>query len=110
MGMADDDMEGMMLRHTAPLPGEYAALTNPVPTNPESLERGRAIYDNQWSACHGDDGDGIGPAADNLSPAPAPVGHTAAMLSDGYVFLPIPLMPALFGLVGRVQGQRAVTT
>jgi len=83
---ADDDMAGMMERHMAPLPDAYTSLANPVPADTASLERGQAIYAANCAICHGDDGWGDGPAAENLSPAPAPVAHTARMLSDGYLF------------------------
>ncbi|HVR36763.1 MAG TPA: cytochrome c, partial [Methylomirabilota bacterium] len=35
-----------------------------------SLERGRRVYDAHCAACHGDDGDGQGPAAVWLYPKP----------------------------------------
>ncbi|GAB4577351.1 MAG: hypothetical protein Fur0022_00820 [Anaerolineales bacterium] len=83
---AGDDMESMMQRHMAPLPNAYARLTNPVPGDNASLERGEAIYAANCAACHGEEGWGDGPAAENLSPAPAPLAHTAQMLSDAYLF------------------------
>jgi len=83
---SDTDMDGMMQRHMAPLPEEYAGPDNPVRADAGSSERGRAIYAKSCAACHGDEGWGDGPAAENLTPAPAPIAHTAQMLSDAYLF------------------------
>jgi len=79
-------MEGMMQRHVAPLPAEYAGLINPISADADSLARGKAIYLTNCATCHGDSGRGDGPAAAGLHPAPAPVAHTAQMLSDAYLF------------------------
>jgi len=77
---------GMMARHHAAIPQEYAGLTNPVPFDEESLARGAAVYNASCAACHGDGGMGDGPAAAALNPAPAPVAHTSLMLGDSYLF------------------------
>jgi len=78
--------EGMMQRHMAPIPAEYASLTNPVPADSESLAGGKANYETYCAACHGESGRGDGPAAADLDPPPAPIAHTARMLSDVYLF------------------------
>jgi mono/diheme cytochrome c family protein len=78
--------EGMMQRHMAPVPADYANLTNPVRADAGSLARGQAIYEANCAACHGDEGWGDGPAGANLNPPPAPLAHTAPMLSDAYLF------------------------
>lgn len=80
------DMAGMMERHMAPVPAEYASLRNPVAADAESLARGQAIYQANCVACHGEKGWGDGPAAATLNPPPAPIAHTASMLSDAYLF------------------------
>ena len=77
---------GMMARHHAAIPQEYAGLTNPVPVDAASLARGAEIYNTNCAACHGDGGMGDGPAAASLDPAPAPIAHTSLMLGDGYLF------------------------
>lgn len=82
MGMGS----GMMARHHATIPQEYAGLTNPVPSNEESLARGAEIYSTNCATCHGDGGMGDGPAAASLNPAPAPIAHTSLMLGDSYLF------------------------
>ena len=77
---------GMMDRHHAQIPAEYAGLSNSIPANPESFERGAAIYSVQCASCHGDGGMGDGPAGAALNPAPAAVAHTSQMLGDDYLF------------------------
>ena len=44
---------------------------NPFPPHPESLEAGRAVYEQRCQTCHGLAGRGDGPAAADLDPAPA---------------------------------------
>ncbi len=77
---------GMMDRHMAPIPPDYAGLSNPVPADAETLARGQAVYAENCATCHGESGWGDGPAANGLNPPPAPLAHTAAMLSDAYLF------------------------
>ena len=86
-GSPMDGMDsGMMERHMAPIPPEYADLTNPISADAASLARGQALYEANCATCHGDDGEGDGPAAGGLEPPPAPIAHTAQMLSDAYLF------------------------
>lgn len=84
-GMSVGD-NGMMTRHHATVPAEYAGLTNPIPVDPASLERGASLYVTNCASCHGDGGMGDGPAASALNPAPAPVAHSSQMLADDYLF------------------------
>jgi len=77
---------GMMARHHAQVPQEYAGLQNPVTADEESLARGAAIYQQYCATCHGDGGMGDGPAGQQLDPQPAPVAHTSRMLGDDYLF------------------------
>lgn len=85
-GRRGQGMGGMMDRHHAQVPEEYAGLTNPVPADEESLARGEEIYGRLCASCHGDGGMGDGPAAENLDPSPAPIAHTSRMLGDDYLF------------------------
>jgi mono/diheme cytochrome c family protein len=77
---------GMMSRHHAAVPSEYAGLTNPIPADSASLERGGTLYATNCASCHGDGGMGDGPAASALDPAPAPVAYSSQMLADDYLF------------------------
>lgn len=83
MGMGGD---GLMARHHAEIPAEYAGLTNPIPGDEASVERGAELYAMNCASCHGDGGMGDGPAASALNPAPAPVAHTSQMMADDYLF------------------------
>lgn len=77
---------GMMARHHASIPSDYAGLSNPVSADEASIERGAVLYTTQCATCHGDGGLGDGPAAANLDPAPANIAHTSQMLGDDYLF------------------------
>ena len=77
---------GMMQRHMATIPEEYAGLTNPISVDDESLQRGQELYTTLCISCHGDSGMGDGPAGEVLDPAPAPVAHTSQMMGDDYLF------------------------
>jgi copper transport protein len=41
------------------------------PASPESIERGRVLYQQNCLSCHGERGDGMGPDAAGLNPSPA---------------------------------------
>ncbi len=77
---------GMMERHHAEIPAEYAGLTNPIPADKESLERGSELYTVNCASCHGDGGMGDGPAGSALDPAPSPIAHSSQMIADDYLF------------------------
>ena len=77
---------GMMARHHTTIPAEYAGLTNPIPADDASIERGAEIYTAQCASCHGDGGMGDGPAAAGLDPEPAAIAHTSQMLGDDYLY------------------------
>lgn len=72
--------------HQLPVPEAYANLTNPLPADPDSLARGAELYQNHCALCHGPEGMGDGPAAENLSPPATPLAITVRHLSDGYLF------------------------
>lgn len=76
---------GMSMRHHAPVPDEYANLQSPELSDSE-IASGGELYTRMCAACHGEAGLGDGPSATSLNPAPSPVAHTSAMLSDGYLY------------------------
>jgi mono/diheme cytochrome c family protein len=76
----------MMARHMAPIPAEYAGLTNPGPVDEASLARGAETYTTFCATCHGDGGMGDGPAGATLEPPAAPIAHTSQMMGDDYLF------------------------
>ena len=88
---------GMMARHHAQIPQDYAGLTNPIAADETSLERGKTLYATNCASCHGDGGMGDGPAGAALEPAPAPVAHTSQMMADDYLFWRISEGGAEFG-------------
>ena len=77
---------GMMARHHASIPDEYAGAVNPIPTDEDSLERGGTIYATHCASCHGDGGMGDGPAGAALDPVPAAVAHTSLRMGDDYLY------------------------
>jgi mono/diheme cytochrome c family protein len=83
MGMQGN---GMMARHHAQIPEDYAGLTNPVEADEASLERGATLYISNCASCHGDGGMGDGPAGSALNPAPSAIAHTSQMMADDYLF------------------------
>jgi mono/diheme cytochrome c family protein len=56
---------------------EARALKSPLPSSPEIVEKGKALYDGKGTCfnCHGTDGSGNGPAAAKLNPAPRNFRH-----------------------------------
>ena len=86
MGSQGDGDSAMTRFHSAPVPDEYAGLTNPVTADQASLDAGRQTYTVLCASCHGEDGLGEGAAGQALNPPPAPVARTSRMQSDAYLF------------------------
>ncbi len=103
MGMGQG-MGGMMARHHAAVPEEYASLQSSVAADEASLARGAALYAANCITCHGDTGMGEGSTGASLDPSPAPIAHTSQMLSDGYLFWRITEGGAHFGTAMPVWG------
>jgi mono/diheme cytochrome c family protein len=53
------------------IPAPYTGLRDPSPNDPAKLRRGRFLFDAHCTACHGWTGQGTGPEAFALVPAPA---------------------------------------
>jgi mono/diheme cytochrome c family protein len=86
MGMGSSMGPGMMGRHHARIPDEYAGVTSPNPADDASIGRGQELYHLHCASCHGEGGLGDGPAGASLDPPPSPIAHTSQMLSDDYLF------------------------
>ena len=56
---------------------EARALRSPVPDAPQTIEKGKALYAGKGTCinCHGAEGDGNGPLAAQLNPAPRNFQH-----------------------------------
>jgi len=56
---------------------EARALTSPLPSSPEFVEQGKALYNGKGACfnCHGTEGDGNGPLAAQLNPSPRNFQH-----------------------------------
>lgn len=56
---------------------EARAITSPLPDSPETVEKGRALYQGKGTCfnCHGKEGMGDGPAAAALDPSPRNFQH-----------------------------------
>jgi mono/diheme cytochrome c family protein len=82
-GMMGD--AGMMARHHAQVPKEYAGKTAPEATK-ESIARGAEAYKANCASCHGETGMGDGSAGKSLTPPPSAVAQTMQMLADDLIF------------------------
>lgn len=56
---------------------EARALKSPLPSSPEIIEKGKALFEGKGTCfnCHGMDGGGNGPAAAQLNPSPRNFRH-----------------------------------
>ena len=71
------------------VPRPYTTLHDPSRETPAKLERGRAIFDRHCAACHGWTGQGSGPEAFALIPAPADLewlARTPKARSEPYMY------------------------
>ena len=70
----------------ARIPSEYAGLVNQVTADNGSIARGEEIFQSICATCHGESGQGDGPASISLDPAPADIASIEHMRSDAYLF------------------------
>ena len=68
----------------APVPTEYAGLTNPL--GPEAASEGAAVFKTNCEACHGPQGHGDGPAGQALDPRPRNLMALQAAAGDDFLF------------------------
>lgn len=69
-------------------PPDAAAVKNPVPATPQTIDAGKSLYEDNCLSCHGDEGKGDGIAAQGLSVKPANFTDPKMMKSetDGALF------------------------
>jgi mono/diheme cytochrome c family protein len=70
------------------VPAQVKKLQNPVPDDNDAIGAGMMIYMDHCQGCHGENGDGKGPKAEQLSVAPANFTDARAMaaVTDGELF------------------------
>lgn len=71
------------------IPRAYAALRDRTPTGTAKLRRGAIVFDRNCASCHGWTGQGSGPEAFALVPAPADLewlAHTPQARSEPYMY------------------------
>jgi mono/diheme cytochrome c family protein len=69
------------------VPAEASATANPIPSTPDALGNGSAIYHQSCMVCHGAEGNGDGQGATFLVPKPASFADPAfAKQADGAIF------------------------
>ena len=71
------------------LPGPYATTRDPAPDTKAKLRRGRLVFDRNCSSCHGGNGEGGGPGAFAMVPAPADLEwlrNTPKARADPYMY------------------------
>ncbi len=77
---------------------------SPLPSSPEIVERGKALYNGKGACfnCHGKDGDGNGPLAAHLNPSPRSFRHHGFWRhrTEGEIFWVIKNGSAGTGMVG----------
>lgn len=77
------EMQARMRRHWAFLNGEipeaYVNAQSRIDVTPETLAKGRALYEEHCARCHGGDGLGRGEAGMGLSPSPALLAYMIQM-------------------------------
>jgi mono/diheme cytochrome c family protein len=70
------------------VPAQVKKLQNPVPANNEAIGAGMMIYMDHCQSCHGENGNGKGKKAEELSVAPANFtdAHAMSAATDGELF------------------------
>lgn len=68
----------------APVPAEYAGLTNPL--GPDAADRGAELFRTNCEMCHGPQGHGDGPAGQSLEPHPRNLAQIQSQAGDDFLF------------------------
>ena len=68
----------------APVPAEYAGLTNPL--GAEAAATGAEVFRTNCEMCHGPQGHGDGPAGQSLEPKPGNLAEVQTRAGDDYLF------------------------
>lgn len=68
----------------APVPAEYAGLTNPFGV--EAADQGAEVFKSNCQACHGPQGHGDGPAGQALDPRPRDLAEIQTAAGDDFLF------------------------
>jgi mono/diheme cytochrome c family protein len=68
----------------APVPAEYAGLTNPF--GADAAEEGAKVFSTNCATCHGPQGHGDGPAGQSLDPQPRNLAELQAAAGDDFLF------------------------
>lgn len=100
-------------------PAEFANMTNPFEGDQAAAQEGQALYASNCASCHGDSGNGDGPAAGSLNPPPANLHQTVDQTNAQYQYWVISqggsaaglssAMPAFQGALGEEDIWRIVT-
>ena len=89
------------------VPKEAGERRNPTAPTPDSIARGKDMFQKHCVLCHGPEGHGDGPAAAGLSPKPSNLVEDAAHRSDGDIAWKIETgrapMPAWKGILSESQ-------
>jgi mono/diheme cytochrome c family protein len=68
----------------APVPGEYAGLTNPL--GMDAADEGAEVFRINCEVCHGPQGHGDGPAGQALEPRPGNLAELQTKAGDDFLF------------------------
>ena len=68
----------------APVPAEYAGLTNPL--GADAATAGAEVFRTNCEMCHGPQGHGDGPAGQSLEPKPGNLAEVQTKAGDDYLF------------------------
>jgi mono/diheme cytochrome c family protein len=68
----------------APVPAEYAGLTNPLGT--DAASQGADVFHTNCEMCHGPQGHGDGPAGQALDPKPRNLAQVQTTAGDDFLF------------------------